>query len=424
MRALKFATLLMLLGSVLAPPASAQGFLGKIRDKAKDKIDQHSDNAAQSVVDKADNAVVCAATDQDCISKAKADGKPVTVTDANGHPVSSADSAAAVNGGRTGATSADPPGKGIWLNYDFIPGDRTIWSEDFSEDQVGDFPSRLQLVDGNFEVVTIDGHNWLRTVDGGNLVAILPEKLPQRFTVEVDYWVPKDLNLNPLTFSFPSSSGTAASWGCTHVAVWVHGGTGGGNSGTDVSKAGETDGVVTCRFTVDGTHIKGYMNGERLANVPNANVVRGDSLLLDVPGAGDPNQVLVSNFRIAEGGKPLYQALMASGRVSTHGILFASGSDQIEGESTPTLKQIGTMLQQHPELKLLIEGHTDNAGTVAGNQALSEKRAAAVKAYLVANYGVADARLTTKGYGETKPVASNDTPEGRQNNRRVELVKE
>ncbi|MGH7512539.1 MAG: OmpA family protein, partial [Gemmatimonadales bacterium] len=171
-------------------------------------------------------------------------------------------------------------------------------------------------------------------------------------------------------------------------------------------------------------YIKGYMTGQRLANVPNANVIRGDSLIIRIPGVTAPAQVLVSNFRIAEGGKPLYQALMASGRVSTHGILFGSGSAQIQGESTPTLKQIGTMLQQHPELKLLIEGHTDNQGVAASNQALSEQRAAAVKAYLVANYGVAAARLTTKGYGETKPIATNDTPEGRQNNRRVELVRQ
>lgn len=423
MRALKVVALMMLLAAVLAPPASAQGFLGKLKDKAKDKIDQHSDDAAQSVVDKADNAVVCAATDQQCISKAKADGKPVKVTDASGNAVSSTDSAAAMNGGAGGGASADPPGKGVWLNYDFIPGDRTIWTEDFSEDQVGDFPSRLQLVEGNFEVVSIKGHNWLHSVDGGTVIAILPEKLPQRFTLEFDYWVGNGLS-NPISFQ-TTDDGDGATWGCYHDEIWVEGGKGGGSARKDVADPEATANTfVTCRFMVDGKYIKGYMSSQRLANVPNANVLRGDSLIIHIPGPGEPNQVLVSNFRLAEGGKPLYQALMASGRVSTHGILFASGSDQIQGESTPTLKEIGTMLQQHPELKLLIEGHTDNQGAAAANQALSEKRAAAVKAYLVANYGAAAARLTTRGYGESKPVATNDTPEGRQNNRRVELVRE
>ena len=81
------------------------------------------------------------------------------------------------------------------------------------------------------------------------------------------------------------------------------------------------------------------------------------------------------------------------------------------------------MLTEHADLKLLIEGHTDNVGQAAANQTLSDKRAAAVKATLVESYGVDGARLQTKGFGPSKPVQSNDTPEGRQMNRRVELVK-
>ena len=81
------------------------------------------------------------------------------------------------------------------------------------------------------------------------------------------------------------------------------------------------------------------------------------------------------------------------------------------------------MLKAHPDLKLTIEGHTDNVGDAAANQTLSEQRAAAVAQYLETTYQIDASRLATKGYGATKPVASNDTPEGRQQNRRVELVK-
>ena len=116
-------------------------------------------------------------------------------------------------------------------------------------------------------------------------------------------------------------------------------------------------------------------------------------------------------------------ALAADGRVATHGILFDSGSDKIRPESTPTLKEIGKMLSDHPELRIMIEGHTDNVGDDASNLSLSERRAASVSAYLTSNFGVDAARLESKGFGETKPVAGNDTAEGRQNNRRVELVK-
>jgi len=126
---------------------------------------------------------------------------------------------------------------------------------------------------------------------------------------------------------------------------------------------------------------------------------------------------------VAASGKKIYDALMADGRVATQGILFDSGSDRIRPESTPTLKEIGQMLKDHADLKLLIEGHTDNVGDDASNQTLSEKRANAVRSHLISQYTIDGARLQAKGFGETKPVSSNDTPEGKQNNRRVELVK-
>ena len=71
---------------------------------------------------------------------------------------------------------------------------------------------------------------------------------------------------------------------------------------------------------------------------------------------------LFGNFRIAAGGKKLYDAIAAPGRVATQGIYFDTGSDRIRPESSRTLKEIGAMLKEHPDLKLAIEGHTDNVG--------------------------------------------------------------
>jgi outer membrane protein OmpA-like peptidoglycan-associated protein len=88
------------------------------------------------------------------------------------------------------------------------------------------------------------------------------------------------------------------------------------------------------------------------------------------------------------------------------------------------LKEIAAALKQHADLKILIEGHTDNVGAAASNLALSDARAAAVKAALVAEYGVGGDRLTTKGLGDTKPSAPNTTATGRAQNRRVEIVKQ
>ena len=81
------------------------------------------------------------------------------------------------------------------------------------------------------------------------------------------------------------------------------------------------------------------------------------------------------------------------------------------------------MRKGHPGLEGLIEGHTDNVGAPASNLALSDRRAAAVRQVLIDTYKVDGNRLTTKGFGDTVPAVPNTTPEGRQQNRRVGLVK-
>ncbi|MBA3342415.1 MAG: OmpA family protein, partial [Gemmatimonadaceae bacterium] len=124
-----------------------------------------------------------------------------------------------------------------------------------------------------------------------------------------------------------------------------------------------------------------------------------------------------------ESRKLLYEELASKGRVATQGILFDTGSERVRPESTPTLKQIAAMLEQHPELRIRIEGHTDNVGAPDANLKLSTKRALVVKDMLIRDYKISAGRLESQGLGDTKPAGKNDTPEGRQNNRRVELVK-
>ena len=124
----------------------------------------------------------------------------------------------------------------------------------------------------------------------------------------------------------------------------------------------------------------------------------------------------------APGSSALYDRISANGRATTYGILFDAGSDHIRDASTPTLAQIGDMLKSHPLLELTIEGHTDNVASAAANQKLSDKRAAAVRKYLVNTYAIDATRLKSVGYGSTKPISPNTTAEGRQDNRRIELV--
>ena len=94
----------------------------------------------------------------------------------------------------------------------------------------------------------------------------------------------------------------------------------------------------------------------------------------------------------------------------------------IKPESMGELNRIVTMMNQHPELKFEIGGHTDADGDAAYNLKLSQQRADAVKAQLI-SMGIDASKLTSKGYGKTKPIADNSTDEGKANNRRVEFVK-
>lgn len=103
-------------------------------------------------------------------------------------------------------------------------------------------------------------------------------------------------------------------------------------------------------------------------------------------------------------------------------INFETNSAKIAGSSTPLLVEIADVIVRHPHIKRIeVQGHTDNSGTAEHNMLLSEQRAAAVRDWLV-QYGVEASRLTSKGYGQTKPVGSNATAAGRAKNRRVQFV--
>lgn len=179
------------------------------------------------------------------------------------------------------------------------------------------------------------------------------------------------------------------------------------------------------RILGDGKYPKLYADEKRVANIPNAAFRRDRALYLRLEARDDEKEaVYVTRIRVAESQKTIYDALEADGRWTTQGILFATGKAEVKPESTPTLKQIAAALKEHPDLKVEIQGHTDNVGTANANLTLSQARADAVRKALTTEYGVPASQLSAKGYGDAKPAADNKTAEGRANNRRVELVKQ
>ena len=443
----------LLLAVAVPSPVSGQSAAERIKAKAQERANKKVDDTADKTLDKFGGAFACVVGDEECPKRAKAKGKKVVLTDADGTVLppdeQPADSPAKKQPAATAAASVGEPapapgaggrpGEGAWSNYDFIPGERVMWAESFASDRVGNFPQRLELINGNMEVVEWRGSRWLRVTASGssNFAITLPEKLPPRFTMEFDLTIP----WNGVGLYSAVTADRGGSINSTRASGYVHlSGTVAGamramsDEGSVVDprtiidemyKDGATiSEPVRVRIEVDGAYMKVYFGEKRIANLPNGNFGRTNKIFFEFSETGDESgRPFLGNISVNAGGKKLYDALLADGHVATQGILFDVGSDKLRGESTPTLQEIGAMLKEHADLKLTIEGHTDNTGSAATNQTLSQKRAESIVSYLTATYGISAARLVPKGFGASKPAGTNDTPEGRQANRRVELVK-
>jgi outer membrane protein OmpA-like peptidoglycan-associated protein len=132
---------------------------------------------------------------------------------------------------------------------------------------------------------------------------------------------------------------------------------------------------------------------------------------------------MISNVRVAVGAPDTRNKLITEGKLVTYGIYFDVNKDIVKPESYGTLKEIATVLQENPDVRVKIVGHTDSDGADASNLDLSKRRGASVKNELVKTFGIDASRLESDGMGEGQPVAPNDTPANKALNRRVELIK-
>lgn len=431
-----------LLTVLLMQPISADAqFLKRIKDAAERGAERAAEREAQNRADQAAtnaiDSVVCAITDTACIRQAQNDGKAVTVTDGAGNALPPDAQASAVAQASTNdGAQALRPGEGVWVNYDFVPGDRPLFVEDFERDYVGDVPRRIGFLNGNMETVEWQGSQLLRFTGDSAFTIDLPESLPTRFTIEFDlyaphYWHTLCLATGPLgkrPEPFSCFQGGARNYDGAFFTVsdFFQTGITGGDGGSNRSRQTRTmEQLTPVRIMADGKYVKMYLGDTRVVNVPNADLQRGDQLHLHIGGeVSQDKPVYMDNVRVASGGREiLYDRLIADGRFATQGILFATGSATLRPESTPTLKEIARTLDRYGDLRLRIEGHTDNTGSEATNHALSDARANAVREHLMQAYGIAADRLESEGMGQSKPVAENTSPEGRQRNRRVELVR-
>jgi len=318
----------------------------------------------------------------------------------------------------------------IWENYDFVPGNRVIFFTDFSEDRVGNFARGLKYASGAAEVVERGGTKVLRSTNSAQFFIPVGKKLPARFTLEIDAIVnDPDARVVLRVEGGPEEDrgdkSAELSWDVTGAMLL-----GSGQSASSTVKVPEEwsarilGQVAHIRVLMDSAYFKMYTNERRFYNVPNLQFRRDSVIRVSITGS-DEKPIFLTSIRVAESSTAvLYNALTSNGRWVTQGILFATGKSDIQAESRPVLQEIASTLTKHADLKILIEGHTDNVGSAPANLALSTARAAAVKAALVSAYGIAAGRVMTKGLGDTKPAAPNTSAAGRAQNRRVEIVKQ
>jgi OOP family OmpA-OmpF porin len=399
----------------LALPAQAQfgGFLDQVKERAKrgaeDEVGRQAENAARGAVRVDD----------------KTGKQPQKPGAANGQQA--AGKADAGPQGDAKVSEAPPPGEVYGNRYDFIRGDKVLACDDFSDTDVGEYPAKWTIKEGGgnaVEVVEAGGKRFLKAryqKDGqqGSLQWLryaVKGDLPRKFTVEFDADAEGPFEL---VFSKARNAGGQA--------VVFH------EIGREVSSANArgkdpfAKGIHHVAVAVSGTQVKAYVDGERVLTDPEAverPITRIGLGFGPVYGGGPPgDHELITNFQLAQGGGKDPKAMLAGeGRVVTHGILFDSGSDVIKPESGPALRAVLVLLTDDASLRFRIEGHTDDQGGPKVNGPLSERRAAAVRTWLV-KQGVEEKRLVSKGLGATKPIDANDSAEGRANNRRVEFVK-
>jgi outer membrane protein OmpA-like peptidoglycan-associated protein len=188
-------------------------------------------------------------------------------------------------------------------------------------------------------------------------------------------------------------------------------------------------------YAANGADDWGWSAGQRALSAKSARTTGDVYVNLHIGQWSDlsrgPSLVLyVIELKPMEGGlvtadaAVLAKDITDTGHSSVYGIYFDTGKAEVKPESADTLKEIGKLLEQNADLKLLVVGHTDNVGSLASNMDLSKRRAEAVVQALVTNYGASAARLSAQGAGPLAPVASNKTEDGRAKNRRVELVEQ
>lgn len=328
----------------------------------------------------------------------------------------------------------------------FFPDGDVLFYERFEKDKLGDFPINW-LTDVGGEIISVnDGKAFFIYNDAQVLLDIDP--LPENFVVEFDLITQnlegygdhiliqllseKKLNTNRLD---KTSSGASIELPTNGVRKGRNSKINYKNWGNENSQINNSTSLDFNEFLERSTHITIVKNGNRLRfYIDNQKVFDLPSFLDDEAGKylrfnrdnlrDDKSGEItaIANVKITQEAQDIRSQLL-KGNLSTNKILFETASSIIEAESEDVLNTIGEVLETNEDMQYLVIGHTDSEGSKDKNQTLSKERAEAVIEYLTANHDIDVNQLIPVGKGESEPVASNTTEDGKQQNRRVQFKK-
>ena len=425
-------------------------FSGALQGQILKKLGKRAERAVERTVENRVDREASKKTDEvlDSILEPGSKKSPTDTQIENPLPPSGQDNPGNVGGNNdSGSTPGQPTKKTIevYSKFDYVPGDKPLFFDDFSNDFIGDFPSKWNT-NGGGEVVSINDSDekWFELISGYNIYYIpdIPN-LPEEYTIEFDIMAlgldnkTSSTSFLRVALSDDDKFKDGANFVHAHIPFCQYSPIG-ITMANHINNKREIYSVVRADLRdeiLDRPHVSIAVNKQRFRLwvneekhidipriVPQGAVLK--SLKFHMNNFKDGKErVFISNLKVAEGGLDLRRKLISEGEVSTNGILFDSGSANIQPQSMGIIRQISQVLQEENGMNLMIIGHTDADGPEDANLSLSQKRAAAVKNALVSVYGISDSRLQTQGKGESQPIGDNNTPDGKAQNRRVVFKK-
>lgn len=432
---------------IILQNASAQvGISNRAKQAVKNKVNQKMDEKIDKGIDKSINKMDTIITGNG--QKGKPNNSSGVKTTA---PVSVVSNN--VNNASQTSTAIKANSK-----FDFVPGEKIIGAEDFSQDAVGDFPDKWNT-NSSGEVVTIDGQKgkWLALKKPGIFYPEFINSLPENFTLEYDIIASNNYSQGSASFEINiikvsnendlkiivNNSGDRfrPSNNTNGITIKIHPNEYGDGSyfyrtienGSEQLYHSNKQNIFTnanntthISIWKQKTRIRMYLNQEKIIDLPKAMTDKYNRIIFSPNYSynNDEDMLYLTNLRLAAGNADTRNKLITEGKFVTHGILFEPGSDKINPQSYGTLKEIAAVLNENETVKVNIVGHTDSDGDEVGNLTLSKKRAEAVKNTLVNDFSITVSRIQTSGKGETVPIEPNTTQSGKANNRRVEFIKQ